>query len=176
MLKNNEKMSKNATKKKFIMSKKMKRFFFSRSFQNLSKMEKGFRDPDMSIPRVVISDEDDTPDIALAIEEDDDDAWVDESENEEDEPPTRLIPSLQDRIKTLYSLWLQWKFLPQESDVLRLMADTEPPDKFSKIDIDSRKNFPIAFFLSLSIYLVAFAYYLTDEFPERDTALKLYKN
>lgn len=143
---------------------------------NLSRLERGFRDPDMAVPRVVVSDEDEGADVALDldVDEEDDDVWIDEDEG--DDHPKQQEPSVLQRLKALHVLWLQWKFLPQEVDVIRLMADTEPPDKFSKIDIEARKGFPIAFFTSLTVYLIAFAYYLTDDFPERDSDIVLYKN
>lgn len=79
-------------------------------------------------------------------------------------------------IKNPKELWEALKILPKEMDVIKLIEDPDPPDKFSKIDIQSRRSFPLAFFLSLMIYLFAFSYYLTDDFPERDTDLVLYKH
>jgi hypothetical protein len=44
----------------------------------------------------------------------------------------------------------------------------ETNDRFSRIDIESRKYFPIAFCILISSYWIAYVYYFTDEFPVQD--------
>ncbi|KAK6630385.1 hypothetical protein RUM44_005052 [Polyplax serrata] len=46
-------------------------------------------------------------------------------------------------------------------------------DKFSELDVRSRKNFPVAFVVSLIIYALAFTYYFTDENPDWETSRRI---
>lgn len=57
------------------------------------------------------------------------------------------------------------KIMPREEDISRMIITGETPDKFSKIDIQARKYFPIAFCILMSSYWIAYMYYITDEFP-----------
>jgi hypothetical protein len=64
--------------------------------------------------------------------------------------------------------WKSWKnakIMPREEEISRMIITGETPDKFSKIDIESRKYFPIAFCILMSSYWIAYMYYITDEFP-----------
>jgi hypothetical protein len=61
--------------------------------------------------------------------------------------------------------WKKAKIMPREEDVYRMIITGETPNKFSRIDIESRKYFPIAFCILISSYWVAYMYYITDEFP-----------
>jgi hypothetical protein len=61
--------------------------------------------------------------------------------------------------------WKNAKFMPREEEISRMIITGETPDKFSKIDIESRKYFPIAFCILMSSYWIAYVYYITDEFP-----------
>ncbi|XP_065337141.1 gamma-aminobutyric acid receptor subunit alpha-1-like isoform X3 [Cloeon dipterum] len=54
--------------------------------------------------------------------------------------------------------------LPTEADVVA--AEGEQKEKFSNIDIQSRKIFPLGFTILLTIYWVMYMYYITDEVPE----------
>ncbi|XP_059478763.1 gamma-aminobutyric acid receptor subunit alpha-6-like isoform X3 [Neocloeon triangulifer] len=56
------------------------------------------------------------------------------------------------------------RFLPTEADVVAAEGVTK--EKFSKIDIQSRKYFPLAFTVLITIYWVLYMYYITDEVPE----------
>jgi hypothetical protein len=64
--------------------------------------------------------------------------------------------------------WKEAKIMPREEDVHRMILTGETPDKFSRIDIESRKYFPIAFCILISSYWVAYMYYITDEFPVKE--------
>jgi hypothetical protein len=73
--------------------------------------------------------------------------------------------------KCLMRPWTSWKnakILPTEEEVSRMMVTGETNDKFSRIDIESRKYFPIAFCILISSYWIAYVYYITDEFPLQD--------
>ncbi|XP_023701660.1 gamma-aminobutyric acid receptor subunit alpha-2 isoform X2 [Cryptotermes secundus] len=64
--------------------------------------------------------------------------------------------------------WKEAKIAPREEDVYRMIVTGETPNKFSRIDIESRKYFPIAFCILISSYWVAYMYYITDEFPVKE--------
>lgn len=64
--------------------------------------------------------------------------------------------------------WKEAKIMPREDDIYRMIVTGETPDKFSRIDIESRKYFPIAFCILISSYWVAYMYYITDEFPVKE--------
>jgi len=73
--------------------------------------------------------------------------------------------------KCLMKPWNSWKnakFLPTEEDISRMIVTGETNDKFSRIDIESRKYFPIAFCILISSYWILYVYYITDEFPVQD--------
>jgi hypothetical protein len=73
--------------------------------------------------------------------------------------------------KCLMKPWISWKntnFLPTEEEISRMIVTGETRDKFSRIDIESRKYFPIAFCVLISSYWIAYVYYITDEFPVQD--------
>lgn len=70
--------------------------------------------------------------------------------------------------KCLMRPWVSWKnakILPTEEEISRMIVTGEMGDKFSRIDIESRKYFPIAFCILISSYWIAYMYYITDEFP-----------
>jgi hypothetical protein len=64
--------------------------------------------------------------------------------------------------------WIEARFMPREEDIHRMILTGETPNKFSRIDIESRKYFPIAFCVLISSYWVAYMYYITDEFPAKE--------
>lgn len=64
--------------------------------------------------------------------------------------------------------WKEAKIMPREEDIHRMIITGETPDKFSRIDIESRKYFPVAFCILISSYWVAYMYYITDEFPLKE--------
>lgn len=73
--------------------------------------------------------------------------------------------------KCLMKPWVSWKnakFLPTEEEISRMIVTGETNEKFSRIDIESRKYFPIAFCILISSYWIAYMYYITDEFPVQD--------
>jgi len=73
--------------------------------------------------------------------------------------------------KCLMKPWISWKntkLLPTEEEITRMIVTGETSDKFSRIDIESRKYFPIAFCVLISSYWIAYVYYITDEFPVQD--------
>jgi hypothetical protein len=73
--------------------------------------------------------------------------------------------------KCLMKPWISWKnakILPSEEEISRMIATGETGDKFSRIDIQSRKYFPIVFCILILSYWVAYVYYITDEFPIQD--------
>jgi hypothetical protein len=80
-----------------------------------------------------------------------------------------FINILRKCIMKPWESWKEAKFLPREEDISRMIMTGETPDKFSRIDIESRKYFPIAFCILISSYWVAYMYYITDEFPIRDS-------
>jgi hypothetical protein len=63
--------------------------------------------------------------------------------------------------------WKEAKIMPREEDIHRMIITGETPDKFSRIDIESRKYFPVAFCILISSYWIAYMYYITDEFPAK---------
>ncbi|XP_021915674.1 gamma-aminobutyric acid receptor subunit alpha-1-like isoform X2 [Zootermopsis nevadensis] len=70
--------------------------------------------------------------------------------------------------KCIMKPWKSWKnanIMPREEEISRMIITGETPDKFSKIDIESRKYFPIAFCILMTSYWFAYMYYITDEFP-----------
>lgn len=73
--------------------------------------------------------------------------------------------------KCLMKPWISWKnakILPTEEEISRMILTGETNDKFSRIDIESRKYFPIAFCILISSYWIAYLYYITDESPVQD--------
>lgn len=60
--------------------------------------------------------------------------------------------------------WKRFAILPGKTYLMRQMEKSDS-EKFSKMDVQSRRNFPIAFFSSLILYLLAFTYYLSDDIP-----------
>lgn len=57
-------------------------------------------------------------------------------------------------------MWRNFRILPTEEEVA---ATTEPPDKFSKIDIYSRLIFPLVYVTLLISYYSVYTYYLVDD-------------
>lgn len=78
-----------------------------------------------------------------------------------------LLKSCAGIVSFPYRLWRDWRFLPREDDVTQQLMCEDAPDKFTNIDIQSRKFFPLAFCILLSTYFLAYTYYLTDEFPAK---------
>lgn len=167
----------------------------SRSILNIAKPEEPEpvrEEMTRNIPKVVVSklDDGDLIDLETEITEteiepvdtvfdvDIDDRQEEEEWENEDEKLEleRETCGFFKKLKNPKELWRDLKFLPVELDIIKLLEDPEPPDKFSKIDIQSRRSFPLAFCISLIIYLFAFSYYLTDDFPERNTDVSLYRN
>jgi hypothetical protein len=73
--------------------------------------------------------------------------------------------------KCVMKPWKSWKeatIMPRDEDIHRMVLTGETPNKFSRIDIESRKYFPIAFCILMSSYWVAYMYYITDEFPLKE--------
>ncbi|PSN48891.1 hypothetical protein C0J52_09672 [Blattella germanica] len=60
------------------------------------------------------------------------------------------------------------KCLPTEDEVHELILSGETREKFSRIDIESRKYFPICFCVLIVSYWVAYMYYITDDFPAKE--------
>lgn len=58
------------------------------------------------------------------------------------------------------NMWRNFRILPTEEEVA---ATTEPPDKFSKIDIYSRLIFPLVYVTLLISYYSVYTYYLVDD-------------
>ncbi|XP_063224796.1 uncharacterized protein LOC134532308 [Bacillus rossius redtenbacheri] len=58
--------------------------------------------------------------------------------------------------------WRSYRFLPREEDVSRQLQSHEEPPKFTAMDINSRKVFPLSFLLFQTGYWVAYLYYITD--------------
>ncbi|XP_034234511.1 gamma-aminobutyric acid receptor subunit alpha-1-like [Thrips palmi] len=86
----------------------------------------------------------------------------------------RRSPSLRRCLSAPYRLWEQARFLPNEEDVTKLMQSDEEPDKFSKIDIVSRKVFPIAFGSMLVFYYIMYGYYISDVVPGDEDRVVLF--
>lgn len=76
--------------------------------------------------------------------------------------------TIYDRMKKFKKPGKLWKSLKTYSKKLFLIENlkTDPTGKFSNLDVHSRKSFPVAFIISLIIYLLAFTYYLTDDISE----------
>lgn len=154
----------------------------SKSILNIAKPEEVDEDFSRDIPKVIVTklDNDDLIDLDTEITETEIEPAEmifdveDQEEEEEEKSDERKISFWQ--MFNLKEIWNNVKFLPREIDIIKLLENPDPPDKFSKIDIQARRSFPATFFISLMIYLFAFSYYLTDDFPERDMDLVLYKN
>lgn len=58
------------------------------------------------------------------------------------------------------NMWRNFRILPTEEEVA---TTTEPPDKFSKIDIYSRLIFPLVYVTLLISYYSVYTYYLVDD-------------
>jgi hypothetical protein len=91
-------------------------------------------------------------------------------ENKSDEGSCLRYVSIVINILGKYAMkpWKSWKeakIMPREEDIHRMIITGETPNKFSRIDIESRKYFPIAFCILTLSYWVAYIYYITDEFP-----------
>ncbi|KAL0269020.1 UNVERIFIED_CONTAM: hypothetical protein PYX00_010766 [Menopon gallinae] len=140
------------------------------------------------LPKVIVTDEDDlidfeaeptevVVDVESEAEKDSDSEKADDWEDVDEKKQRKrfALPRMLQRLKNPKQLWEDIKILPRENDIIDLLDDPDAAEKFSKIDIQARKNFPILFFISLTIYLYAFSYYLSDDFPERDANLLLYK-
>lgn len=56
--------------------------------------------------------------------------------------------------------WREVHLLPREEDL------TEHKEKFSRIDVESRKIFPFLFAVFISVYWFLYMYYITDEFTQ----------
>ncbi|KAK3921925.1 Gamma-aminobutyric acid receptor subunit alpha-6 [Frankliniella fusca] len=89
--------------------------------------------------------------------------------------PLRRTQSLRRCLSVPYRLWEQARFLPNEEDVSRQMQSNEEPDKFTKIDILSRKVFPIAFGFMLILYWIMYGFYISDMFPGEEGKDVLYE-
>lgn len=87
-------------------------------------------------------------------------------------PPTELAdgeePPPEEREFILTKLLHQvgWWFFRQFKDPWSLPK--KPGSKFSKVDIYSRKIFPLSFAIINTIYWTSFMYYFDDEPPERE--------
>lgn len=151
----------------------------SRSILNIAKPEEIDEDFQRDIPKVIVTklDNEDLIDLDTEITETEIEPVDMIFDVEEEEKKSEVKLSFVERLnKNLKDIWYKVKILPREIDIIKLLESQDPPDKFSKIDIQARRSFPATFFISLMIYLFAFSYYLTDDFPERDMDLILYKN
>nr|UOL66827.1 gamma-aminobutyric acid receptor subunit GRD-like [Frankliniella occidentalis] len=90
-------------------------------------------------------------------------------------PTLRRTQSLRRCLSVPYRLWEQTRFLPNEEDVTRQMQSNEEPEKFTKIDIVSRKVFPIAFVSMLIMYWIMYGFYISDVFPGEEGKDVLYE-
>lgn len=116
------------------------------------------------------------PEIVVDVEsETEEDARDWEDVDEKKQRKRNALVAVLQKLRNPRLLWEDIKILPRENDIIDLLDDPEATEKFSKIDIQARKNFPIFFLISLTVYLYAFSYYLTDDFPERDASVLLYK-
>lgn len=68
--------------------------------------------------------------------------------------------TLRSRLLLPINMWRNFRILPTEEEVA---ATTEPPDKFSKIDIYSRLIFPLVYVTLLISYYSVYTYYLVDD-------------
>ncbi|XP_067012120.2 gamma-aminobutyric acid receptor subunit alpha-6 [Anabrus simplex] len=62
-------------------------------------------------------------------------------------------------------MWHEARFFPSEQEVTEQILSDEAPNKFSRIDIEARKYFPMTFFILFAMYWILYLYYITDEFP-----------
>lgn len=124
-------------------------------------------------PRIVVTKADEEcqmepGDVVLDVESKD---LVEEKEKKK----TRSMSNFIKKLNVPRSFLKSFKTLP-----INLIADAndfkDPPKKFSKLDVRSRRNFPITFVISLVVYLLAFTYYLTDDNPETDSELIVENN
>lgn len=71
------------------------------------------------------------------------------------------------RLDDLFDLFIRicqkLHFMPTEEDVRQEME--EGKEKFSCMDIASRRIFPIAYLSLLTLYYILYMYYITDDFP-----------
>ncbi|XP_069679065.1 gamma-aminobutyric acid receptor subunit alpha-2-like isoform X2 [Periplaneta americana] len=102
-----------------------------------------------------------------------------EPEDNDEKDPGFMLIALALVIKCVMKPWKMWKHtrcVPDEDDVSRLIITGETPDKFSKIDIEARKYFPVAFCILITSYWIAYLYYITDDFPVKDVNRMLMKS
>nr|CAD7450583.1 unnamed protein product [Timema bartmani] len=64
-------------------------------------------------------------------------------------------------------MWQDVHFLPDPEDTSRQMMSGEQRAKFTVLDITSRRWFPLSFVFLQAIYWVAYMFYITDDFPEK---------
>nr|CAD7413158.1 unnamed protein product [Timema poppensis] len=64
-------------------------------------------------------------------------------------------------------MWQDVHFLPDPEDTSRQMMSGEPRAKFTVLDITSRRWFPLSFIFLQAIYWMAYMFYITDDFPEK---------
>ncbi|XP_054269255.1 gamma-aminobutyric acid receptor subunit alpha-2-like [Macrosteles quadrilineatus] len=79
---------------------------------------------------------------------------------DQNQSPQAARITLRSTLLIPVNLWRNLRILPTEEEVA---ATTEPPDKFSKIDIYSRMLFPLMYTLLLSGYVVVYTYYVVDD-------------
>nr|QRN45430.1 gamma-aminobutyric acid receptor subunit alpha-6-like isoform X1 [Carausius morosus] len=90
---------------------------------------------------------------------------------------TSLSTSTRRFISSRLNAWHSFRFLShkEEEEVQPEANSSDPPDKFSSIDIRSRKVFPICFLALLAIYWIAYTFYITDELPAKQLKTLRYK-
>lgn len=80
-----------------------------------------------------------------------------------DQPPP---PPAQKHTVTVWQLLIKKKYLMKHmTPTSELPGEEDLLDRFSIIDLYSRRIFPSFFFILFTIYWVLFNYYITDEFP-----------
>lgn len=81
-----------------------------------------------------------------------------------DQPPPP--PPAQKHTVTVWQLLIKKKYLMKHmTPTFELPGEEDLLDRFSVIDLYSRRIFPSFFFILFTIYWVLFNYYITDEFP-----------
>lgn len=86
-----------------------------------------------------------------------------EEEEPEPPPPPKHV--------TIWQLLMQkQKLMVNMTPAFIIPAEEEILDKFSIVDLYSRRIFPSLFFFFTSLYWILFNYYITDEFPNEKKA------
>lgn len=81
---------------------------------------------------------------------------------EGDVPVVRIIRRnrrFQRSLRIPARMWKKIKILPREEDIVN---DTEPVENFTRLDMLSRKIFPLAFVTAVILYTTLYMYYLPD--------------